>query len=603
MSDKYEIKGKLARGGVGAVFRAYDRHLGRDVALKRLLPIEDTQLNDSGGDTLAMEAKALASLSHPNIVTIFEFGEDEKGPFAVFELIEGDTLKKVIGEGALSEEDFFEVAEQMLDALVAAQRINILHRDIKPANIMLQWLPSGKFQVKILDFGLSKFTAKPSKQTLDQKGAFLGSIDFIAPEQIELEPLDFRTDLYSLGCVLYFSLTQKAPFRGDDLTRTLRNHLEHVVTPIGELRPDLSAEVGDWLMRLIERNADERPETAMQALEELETARRAPGGDSGGGEGEKAESGGKPHRLGGRNLAAAAAALVIIVLVAQLLLSGNQRGGSVGSTREGLANRSGSLIGIEIPREEELVAWYSINGPLRDRAESLMPDPEPGAIVGAVENRAGAAHPFHLLKSPDKTSNSPSLRKGELGMKSFFFAPKQRFLTAMHSYKKEPLWSDDYTVAILFEIEKPSEGSLFRMDLVNRENVEIPAAVALRFQLDNLALASGGNEVRYPEGYEGGRFQVGITEFAGSAGFARLWRFDLEGERLSDTEPTALDLSVSGGLGLRHYEVGNLYLPKNEARAGKVRIGAISLHRAVLTPDEMAVLARALVAHCFPDPE
>jgi len=132
MADRYEIKGRLGRGGIGAVYQAFDHHLERDIAIKRLLPIEETKLNESAEKTLKLEAKALASLSHPNIVTIFEFGEDEQGPFVVFELIEGDTLKQVVKGGALTEVDFYDIGSQILDALVSAHEINLIHRDIKP---------------------------------------------------------------------------------------------------------------------------------------------------------------------------------------------------------------------------------------------------------------------------------------------------------------------------------------------------------------------------------------------------------------------------------------------------------------------------------------
>ncbi len=274
MADRYEVKGRLGRGGIGAVYLAFDHHLGRDVAIKRLLPIEDTRLNHSLEGSLASEAKALASLSHPNIVTIFEFGEDESGPFVVFELIEGDTLKDVIAGGALSERDFYEVADQILDALVAAQHMNLMHRDIKPANIMLSWLPSGKFRIKVLDFGLSKFAQSPSTQTLDQKGSFLGSIDYIAPEQIELLPLDHRTDLYSLGCVFYFALTQRAPFTGDSMAATMTNHLKGKAVPLEDLRPDMPIAVCRWVMSLMALHPGDRPANALVAMEGLEAAKR-----------------------------------------------------------------------------------------------------------------------------------------------------------------------------------------------------------------------------------------------------------------------------------------------------------------------------------------
>ncbi|NNE93874.1 MAG: serine/threonine protein kinase [Verrucomicrobiales bacterium] len=273
MSDRYQIKQTLGRGGMGAVYHAFDTVMKRDVALKRLLPIEETNLNESADESLKREAAALARFSHPNIVTIYAFEEDEDGPYVVMELVDGEDLKQIVDRGALAVEDFIDLAEQTLDPLIAAGQLNLLHRDIKPANIMLNWLATGKFQAKILDFGLAKFSEKPQAQTLDQQGFFLGSIDFLTPEQLLCRPLDQRTDLYSLGCVLYFCLAQESPFHGDNPADTTQRHMQHLCTRIKDIRDDMPQPLADWLMRMISRHPENRPADARAALEEFQAAK------------------------------------------------------------------------------------------------------------------------------------------------------------------------------------------------------------------------------------------------------------------------------------------------------------------------------------------
>lgn len=272
MSERYQVLGRVGKGGMSAIYRAYDIVMGREVAVKRLLPVEETRLNEASGESLAREAAALARFQHPNVVTIFAFEEDAEGPFVVMELVEGEDLHAIMKSGPLSWETFSTVAEQCLDPLVAAGELNLLHRDIKPGNLMLTETPSGRYLVKLLDFGLAKFSQQPSLQTLDQQGFFLGSIDFIAPEQLELRPLDSRTDLYSLGCVFYYMLTQKSPFSGANPAETTKNHVRHRCVPIGELRPDLPPLVANWIMRLISRHPSDRPFNARAALEEFHDA-------------------------------------------------------------------------------------------------------------------------------------------------------------------------------------------------------------------------------------------------------------------------------------------------------------------------------------------
>lgn len=257
---------------MSAIYRAYDTVMGREVALKRLLPVEETNLNEASGESLAREAAALARFSHQNVVTVFAFEEDDEGPFVVMELVEGEDLHTIIKSGALSWDDFRDVAPQCLEPLVSAGELNLLHRDIKPGNLMLKVTPTGRYLVKLLDFGLAKFSQQPSLQTLDQRGSFLGSIDFIAPEQLELRPLDQRTDLYSLGCVFYYMLARESPFTGGNPAETSMNHIRHRCQAIGELRSDLPPLVADWIMRLISRYPEDRPDDAKDALRQFEEA-------------------------------------------------------------------------------------------------------------------------------------------------------------------------------------------------------------------------------------------------------------------------------------------------------------------------------------------
>ncbi|HUE95460.1 MAG TPA: protein kinase, partial [Longimicrobiaceae bacterium] len=261
--QRYQIREKIGRGGLGDVYVAYDTQLGREVALKRLRP----NGRDVGDSDLLKEAKVLSSLQHPNIVTLYDVGPDAEGPFAVMELLKGETLDRTVERGALTFEDFRNVVTQTLEGMIAAQSAGLLHRDVKPTNIMVIWLPSGKFQIKILDFGLAKFSRQPTEQTSDIGDGIMGSIYFMAPEQFERLPLDPRTDMYSLGCVYYHSLTQRHPFEGDSAPQVMASHLRHDVRELGDLRPDLPEGVTTWVMWMINRQMEDRPADARQALE------------------------------------------------------------------------------------------------------------------------------------------------------------------------------------------------------------------------------------------------------------------------------------------------------------------------------------------------
>ena len=265
--ERYEIKGKIGQGGVGSVYRAFDTQLNREVAIKRVLADGGHEDQEEATKNLLKEATALSSIQHPNIVTIYDAGIDDDGPYVVMELINGRTLDEMVEENTLTWDDLREIILQSEEALAAAQNLNLIHRDLKPSNLMICWLPSGKFQVKIVDFGLAKFSSSPSLQTIDHGDAVFGSIFFMAPEQFERTPLDQRTDMYALGCLFYYALTGKHPFDGESAAQVMISHLQHHVTPIQELRQDIPQWGADWIMWHIERQVDQRPFNAREALE------------------------------------------------------------------------------------------------------------------------------------------------------------------------------------------------------------------------------------------------------------------------------------------------------------------------------------------------
>jgi serine/threonine protein kinase len=267
MEDRYEIRGKIGQGGLGSVYRGYDLRMNREVAIKRISPTgEDKGLQEESTRQLIKEAGALASLQHPHIVTVYDVGSDEDGPYVVMELITGKTLDELIERAPLTWGDFRELAMQTQEALIAAHELNLTHSDLKPSNLMLTWLPSGKFQVKIVDFGLATLAQSQSKQELESIDAVFGSIFFMPPEQFERSPLDARSDLYSMGCVYYQALTGAYPFAGQTGPEVMGAHLNHMVKPLKEVRAGIPLWACDWIMWHLNRFSQDRPQSARDAL-------------------------------------------------------------------------------------------------------------------------------------------------------------------------------------------------------------------------------------------------------------------------------------------------------------------------------------------------
>ena len=214
----YRVTEKLGAGGMGEVYRATDTKLERDVALK-VLPAE-TLADEAARKRFRKEALALSKLNHPNIATVYDFGTEDGIDFLVMEYVAGETLAEKTSNAALTGRQVARLGEQVAEALVEAHEQGVIHRDLKPANVMVT--PRG--QAKVLDFGLAKLlrpvvSETAATESLSATGGAVGTLPYMAPEQLQGEPVDVRTDLYALGALLYEVATGQRAFREELATR------------------------------------------------------------------------------------------------------------------------------------------------------------------------------------------------------------------------------------------------------------------------------------------------------------------------------------------------------------------------------------------------
>ena len=280
----YRLVEKLGEGGMGVVWKARDLKLDRDVAVK-FLPggaVDDPE-------RLAFferEAKAVAALSHPNIVTIFALGEAEGTSFFIMEYVDGQPLSRLVEPGGVDLERFLEVALPLVDAVAAAHARGIIHRDLKPQNIMIDATGA----LKILDFGLARILlplprllAREEGSTATLDADFAGTIAYMSPEQLRSQPLDHRTDIFSLGVVLFEWATGRHPFGGRTGPETIAGMLKDEPRSAAEINPRLPRPLDRILRRCLEKEPRFRMASARDLREELETLRQdaAAGRDAG----------------------------------------------------------------------------------------------------------------------------------------------------------------------------------------------------------------------------------------------------------------------------------------------------------------------------------
>ncbi|MFG1926321.1 protein kinase [Cryptosporangium sp. NPDC048952] len=238
----YEIHSLIGRGGMAYVYRAEDTRLGRIVAVKVLAP--ELAQNDEFRQRFLRESRLAASLDHPNIIPIYEAGEVDGHLYLAMRFVEGADLKVVLKRrGTLTVEEAMTLFGQVGAALDAAHQAGLVHRDVKPANILVSAAstPAGRDHVYLSDFGLTKRASSLTGVTAT--GIVVGTMDYVAPEQIGGKPVDARTDVYALGCVVYQALSGKVPFIRDDDAALLWAHLMEMPTPVSSLRPEVPVEV------------------------------------------------------------------------------------------------------------------------------------------------------------------------------------------------------------------------------------------------------------------------------------------------------------------------------------------------------------------------
>jgi serine/threonine-protein kinase len=263
LDGRFRIISALARGGMGAVYRAEQLPLGRAVAIKVLSLRHDEDQDPEFRKRFLLEASTAAKLTHPNTVRVFDYGQTDDGLyFIAMELLEGLTLKEIIAQdGALPAERAIEIAKQIARSLREAHRLGIVHRDMKPGNVMLVQR-GGDETVKVLDFGLAKDTTPQEGEVEDitQTGVFMGSPKYMSPEQIQGEKLDARSDLYSVGVILYEMLSGKPPFQREQPMQVLMDHIREIPKTVAAPpdRPQLSYNVVDVTMRSLAKKREER---------------------------------------------------------------------------------------------------------------------------------------------------------------------------------------------------------------------------------------------------------------------------------------------------------------------------------------------------------
>jgi serine/threonine-protein kinase len=278
IADRYLVLARLGEGGMGRVYLAEHVKMNRQCAIKVMNPslVNDTE----SSQRFAREASNAARILHPNVAAVFDYGEADKIVYLVMEYVDGESLSTILTrDGALDPRRAIDIARQVADGLHAAHELGIVHRDLKPDNVIITRNRAGKEIAKVVDFGIAKAMTESPQDALTKSGLVIGTPEYMSPEQLLGDPVDARTDVYALGCILFQLLTGNAAFAADTREQMIRRRLHEPAPHIRDLIPALPARLDTLLVHMLARSPSDRVATAAEARDQLDPALTLSGWD------------------------------------------------------------------------------------------------------------------------------------------------------------------------------------------------------------------------------------------------------------------------------------------------------------------------------------
>ncbi len=384
IADRYLILARLGEGGMGRVYLAEHVKMNRQCAIKVMNPslVNDTE----SSQRFAREASNAARILHPNVAAVFDYGEADKVVYLVMEYVDGESLSSILQkDGALDPRRAIDIARQVADGLHAAHELGIVHRDLKPDNVIITRNRAGKEIAKVVDFGIAKAVNDSKEDALTKSGLVIGTPEYMSPEQLLGDPVDARTDVYALGCILFQSLTGNAAFAADTREQMIRRRLHEPAPHIRDLIPALPARLDTLIVHMLARSPGDRVASAAEARDQLDPALTLSGWDP------------RTMTQGIGDSGDATSIMPAAVITAP---SDTQVGGAVRPAKKGGRGMLiGSLIGVVAVAAAVV---FIVNRP--HAKTPVVPSPTP-----VQADSAHAAPPVAATTNPD-TSGSPAGR-------------------------------------------------------------------------------------------------------------------------------------------------------------------------------------------------